>query len=389
MENRKVLVIHSDDPRKVRGGDSLAVSNFIKGFKELGYQIELVFFDANFRGKYKRDDNCWIFEKPQSISIKNIIRCMFNYSNYIYYRFYSKELNQFLKKKILNEEYSLVYIEHGYMGLNFPIHYYPRANKVFYSISILEYLVWNPKINNSKLPVWTKKILTWWNIKSEIRILNNFPAKFSYGLEECEEINKQITTNKVKYLPIPLNIHDYPFVDWKPKNLLSLIILGNMSWYPNSQGVNWFLDSLWPAINDQIQIEKINIIGKGLPDQIIKKLDPFHNIEYLGYVENLDEIFKNSPILLVPLQIGGGTRLKILETMCRGIPIITSRIGREGIHCPQNCLFEFQNAQELKTILQNISKNPETGKISAQNARKFIEMEHSIQKSLQQLGVQK
>jgi glycosyltransferase involved in cell wall biosynthesis len=95
-------------------------------------------------------------------------------------------------------------------------------------------------------------------------------------------------------------------------------------------GLLWFAREVFPLVLKAVPDARLKIIGKE-PPRLIRRLHDGKRIFVLGYVEDLDEIYRQTGVFIVPLRMGGGIRIKILEALAKGMPIVTTSVGCEGI----------------------------------------------------------
>ena len=109
----------------------------------------------------------------------------------------------------------------------------------------------------------------------------------------------------------------------------SLVFTGMMGYVPNSDGMIWFLDRVFPLIEKEIPRVTINIVGNQPPRELLRRAR--ENVVITGYVDDVRPHIWRSAVYVVPLLMGGGTRLKVLEAMAMKKPIVTTAVGCEGI----------------------------------------------------------
>ena len=109
----------------------------------------------------------------------------------------------------------------------------------------------------------------------------------------------------------------------------SMVFVGMMKYVPNYDGISWFLDEIFPKILKKVPDATITIVGKNPPKSISGRANK--NIIVTGFVEDTRPYIEKSAIYVVPLRMGGGTRLKIMEALAVKKPIITTSVGCEGI----------------------------------------------------------
>jgi sugar transferase (PEP-CTERM/EpsH1 system associated) len=121
------------------------------------------------------------------------------------------------------------------------------------------------------------------------------------------------------YKPLPRSSHN--------KNLL---FTGLMQYEPNHDAVLYFYREIFPLIERGMPSCRFFIVGKG-PREEIRNLARYDNVKVTGYVNDVVPYYEESDIFVVPLRAGGGTRLKILEAMALGRPVISTSLGCEGL----------------------------------------------------------
>lgn len=110
-----------------------------------------------------------------------------------------------------------------------------------------------------------------------------------------------------------------------------LFCVGTLNWEANVDGLIWFLQQIWPVIKAKRPGIGFKIAG-GKPDpRLIAITDDLTDVELLGFVDDLEPYFKASRLFIAPLRFGSGIKVKVLNTMCRGLPIVTTSIGAEGL----------------------------------------------------------
>jgi glycosyltransferase involved in cell wall biosynthesis len=103
--------------------------------------------------------------------------------------------------------------------------------------------------------------------------------------------------------------------------------VGHLDWAANRDGIEWFVREIWPSLRARWGDARLDVIGRnsGAP------LPTAEAVTYHGFVDNLDVALAGADLAVVPLRVGGGMRLKILDFMSRGLPVISTAIGAEGI----------------------------------------------------------
>lgn len=108
--------------------------------------------------------------------------------------------------------------------------------------------------------------------------------------------------------------------------------LGGLHYPPNAQGVLWFAREIFPLVLREVPDAILTVIGKQPPSELATLNIPTRNLEIAGYVENPTPYLAETGAFIVPLLAGGGMRVKIIDGWTWGLPIVSTRIGAEGVN---------------------------------------------------------
>lgn len=141
-----------------------------------------------------------------------------------------------------------------------------------------------------------------------------------------------------------------------------ILFCGSLNYLPNIEGLNWFYQSIWPIIKEKFSAAEFIVVGSGSPHEKLAALQNDGSIQFKGMVPEVAPFYKEASVSIVPLLSGSGTRLKILEAMSYGVPIVATTVGAEGInylHGKNICIAdsEFEFAHEILNLLQQKEKN--------------------------------
>jgi len=121
-----------------------------------------------------------------------------------------------------------------------------------------------------------------------------------------------------------------------------LVFLGAMDWMPNIDGVRYFLEEILPLIRARRPSASVAIVGRNPSSELRRLAESLPDVTVTGTVDDVRPYLWGGTVSIVPLRIGGGTRLKIYEAMASGIPVVSTAIGAEGleINPPQDIRIE-------------------------------------------------
>lgn len=179
---------------------------------------------------------------------------------------------------------------------------------------------WFLSVQYRRMLSWEKKLSELFNGVITVSMEDSRFARDCYGLD-----------NVVGDVPPGVDTHFFqPEVSSAPPQPV-LAFLGSMDWLPNIEGVHWFVDHVYPAVKAAVPNVRLRIVGRrpGADIVALAKADP--SIEVTGTVDDVRPCLRDAAALVVPLLSGGGTRIKILEAMALGLPVISTTVGAEGL----------------------------------------------------------
>jgi glycosyltransferase involved in cell wall biosynthesis len=136
---------------------------------------------------------------------------------------------------------------------------------------------------------------------------------------------------QITVVPIAVDAEQLQPVDRLPGSQ-NIVTMGTLHYPPNADGIRWFAREVFPLIREQAPAASLTIIGKNPPADFLQHQaeDP-EAVKVTGYVPDLVPYLEQAEIMVVAVRAGGGMRVRILEAFARGMPVVTTTIGLEGI----------------------------------------------------------
>ena len=242
------------------------------------------------------------------------------------------EMKSLIKKKIEEKKYDCVFFNilsmFGYCAYIKNIS--PQIKVILYEQNC-ESLIYKRYFDQ------TNNIIKKMFLKMEIRKLEQF-EKLSVEetdqlllLSEADQKELGISSEKCNIIPIGVTpSHHCKNYNTEKVDKLKMLFIGTMTWAPNNEGIIWFLKNVMPLCNNKKKYE-LFIVGKNPSSEVKKICESYENVNLMGYIESLDTIYDECDVLVVPLFIGSGQRVKIIEAFSRGYAVISTSIGAEGL----------------------------------------------------------
>jgi glycosyltransferase involved in cell wall biosynthesis len=163
--------------------------------------------------------------------------------------------------------------------------------------------------------------------------------RYAERFDRCttvSEVDQRLLMNAnprlhVDVIPNGVDIEKYQPLPSPRENVsASLMFIGNMGYPPCADAALYFCSEIFPLIRQAINAAELWIVGRDPGTEVLQLNSG--NIHVTGRVDDVVSYYRQSPICVVPLRAGGGTRLKILEAMALGRPVVSTTIGCEGLN---------------------------------------------------------
>jgi glycosyltransferase involved in cell wall biosynthesis len=142
-----------------------------------------------------------------------------------------------------------------------------------------------------------------------------------------------VDPSHVTVIPTGVDLTQYRPDPGVPEPAPLITFIGAMDWEPNVDGVEYFCREIWPDIRAEVPEARFRIVGRN-PDRRVQKWAS-DSVEVTGRVPSVVEHLRQTAVVVVPLRIGGGTRLKIYEAMATAKAVVSTTVGAEGLDVGQ------------------------------------------------------
>ncbi len=331
----KILFISFDFPFPPTGGSISRDYNLIK---QLSKHHELFWINRTTRGKVK--DN-YISEMQKYFKLMKIVewdyrqnyaelvKSLFTNEPYIIRRFRSSEMKNTVEKMINDNEFDLILCDHIYLAQYLPETIVGKM-PVIPNNEDCGFTFYKRMSENSGFIRKLYARSQWEKIlKYEIAVLEKFKSYITTSENEKELISSYYDKARIFVIENGVDTGYFKFREHQPSGA-NLIFTAWFGYYPNVEAVNYFVRDIFPLIRKVLPDATFTIAGKEPPQSVID-LGKMDGIKVTGYVEDIRTLLRDANVAVIPLKSGGGTRLKILEAMSSGIPVVSTPIGAEGL----------------------------------------------------------
>ncbi len=212
----------------------------------------------------------------------------------------------------------------------------------------------------------------------EARICAAFDRVVWVTDEDRRAINNSSSTihNLQFTIPICIAVADAPPIT-PVERPFRITFLGGLHWPPNAAGVRWFVEQVWPSVQETLPQAVLTLIGKDPPPELVNHPSASTNLEVTGYVSDPTPYLAETAVFIVPLHAGGGMRVKILDAWRWGLPVVSTTIGAEGlrVRAGKNLILA-DTANDFALAVRQIMTSPDVSEELRQEGRRTAENDY-------------
>ena len=284
---------------------------------------------------------------------------------------YSPELEQAVLDELRNGEYDLAICDFMQSTLNF--RRVEGIPKILFQHNV-EATISLRHMKRAKDPLF--KIFWWLQFRKMFYHEKRESAKFD-AVIAVSELDKQrfeewYGLKNVHVIPTGVDT-DFYAPDPNVKVKKQIVFVGAMDWLPNHDAMLYFLEDIFPLIKKEEPDVKFVIVGRNPAPKLKKLVDQYPDVEITGWVEDTRPYVQESAVFIVPIRIGGGTRMKIYEAMAMEKAIVSTRVGAEGLPLTdrEHIYLEDEPEEFARAVLKLLRDEEERQKIGKQ-ARQYV-----------------
>lgn len=382
----KVLVLCNKSPYPPKEGGPIAMNAIIEGLLNAGHQVKVLAINSNKYGvdvkdipeEYRHKTRIETVYIDLSIKPVDAFFNLFTGKSYHVERFISKAFREKLTKILSNETFDIVQMETLFISPYIEtIRKYSKARIILRAHNI-EHLIWErvSQITTNPLKKFYLKHLAKTLKRYELGVLSKFDGICTITAKDGEFFIKQGCQVPMVAIPFGINLEKIKENHGIEAEFPSLFHIGAMNWMPNEEGIKWFLEKVWPLVNQANPDLKFYIAGREMPDWLNQMQLP--NVVVVGEVADAFDFMYSKAIEVVPLFSGSGIRIKIIEGMAAARAIISTTIGAEGINVSdgENILLA-DDPEAFALAVQRCVDDEQFTQTLGENARNLIRKEHS------------
>lgn len=375
-------------------GGALAMLRMAEGLHEAGHEVTTLCIHTTkhpWLPEKIGDENIKKF-RMDSVFIDTSVRwlpaflSLFKTSSYNIDRFYNLGFEARLTEILSRTQFDIVQLESLYVCPYINTIRRLSASKIVLRAHNTESAIWHKNADEETEPfrkIWFRDLAGKLE-RYERKVINEVDAVVTITQDDEKRLRDLGCTKPIHTSTFAMKATPAILPEPATTEPLTVFHIGSMDWKPNHDGIAWLVSEIWPKVLQAIPEAKLHLAGREMQkEEFAGKAGVIAH----GEVENAGAFMAKYGVMAVPLRSGGGVKVKVIEGMFAGKPIVTTTIGAEGIALKNNVDYvhaETANhfAEELISLLKNPARAAELGV----NAKKCAIENHELSRATQKLS---
>ncbi len=199
---------------------------------------------------------------------------------------------------------------------------------VYFDLDDIEHIAFKRSIRN--LPLWYEKVLKYAQLP--MLLLGQLKAiRLAKNTFICSELDRRYLKDRwhlpgITTIPNSVSIPEQQELTTEP----CIMFIGSYNYRPNVEAADFLIEKIWPHVHRAMPSARLIIAGS-YPERIRGYNNSTPGVTFPGFVDDLDQLYRQVRIVCTPIFTGGGTRVKIIEAAAYGKPVISTTLGAEGL----------------------------------------------------------
>lgn len=339
---KKLLWIKADQLYPLNSGGKIRTYNMLA---EMMHEFDITYFTLKDRsedvlGDMSKYSNQQVFahwtdnkKSKVTLYIEALKNLLFSKLPFVIDKYTTPQITNSLQTTLEKQNYDIIISDFLSLSANLVrLKRQPTTKYIVFQHNVESY-IWERHFMNASNIISRAYFKSQWRrfLRFEQKTCKWFDGVIAVSEFDENVFKKEFGLNNVLgHVETGVDVKAFSKFERKPKKH-SLVFLGSMDWMPNIDGIEDFIKQTYPLIKKRLPQVTLTILGRNPPGKIIQLGQKDPSIHVTGTVDDVRPFLAEASASIVPLRIGGGTRIKIFETMAAGLPVISTTIGAEGL----------------------------------------------------------
>lgn len=306
-----------------------------------------------------------VFKRRPAWDPRNLFLALFTPYPFLVSIYLSRHFRRAITQELAGGQYDLIHAETFYIMPNLP----KTETPTLLVEQTIEFLVYQQFVRDFKF--WPVKPLLYFDVL-KINLWEKYFWRRATRLAAMSDsdkliMNQEVGGKKVDVVANGVDVDHFCLV--KPRSDQTVLFIGNFKWLPNRDAAQFLAKEIWPKIKEERPQAKLLIVGRNPTKEIWRLAQAGIQVE--GNVADIRSAFAKGAVLLAPIRNGRGTKYKVLEAMASGLPVVTTKLGIEGIEAEGSVLVA-ETATDLARETVRVLGNRRLASNLADKAKKIV-----------------
>ena len=382
----KVLQLCHKPPYPVKDGGCLAINQISESLLAQGADLHILslvtpkhpFQNNEFPNGYIEKTKFTPIFVDTTVNAVDAFINLVTQDSYHVSRFFSTDVDRHIQQVLDKYEFDIVICESIFTAPYIDTIRRLSSARILLRSHNLEFSIWH-RIARSKKTGLRKtylKILTKQLKDYEVGLLKEIDGLIAINPDELKHYKRLGLKKKSITIPFAVDLEKYrPDSEMEAR---SVFHLGSMDWQPNLEGVEWLIKKVWPLVIKDAPDLKLYLAGRRMPEWLLQIQQ--EGVEVIGEVEDAQSFIKSKNIMVIPLKSGGGMRVKLIEALALGKPVVSTPLGANGVSIKdgKNILIARHPKEFAKAILKLANGNGKA-KEMGMSGRELVEEQYETE----------
>lgn len=335
----RLLFLSLAVPLPVNNGHKMRTWALLRALAAEGHQITMLVFgqreEMNGHEDLAHSVCCEIETVPLAVSnlttggnYAGRLLGLFSSRPFALRRFRSEDMRARIERHLASGRYDAVVCDTIYSVINLPPS--SRVPLILNNVDV-EHVIFDRYVDFERNPA--KRLYAWLEARKvrrwELQTCREAVVGMACSEHDCRMLRALAPEVPMVAVPNIVDTDDYTPLDGEDGN--TVVYQGGMDWFPNRDAVEYFVSDILPLLRQRVPDVKFLVAGRNPSEAFRAKFAAMPDVKFTGTVPDMRPIIAQAAVCVVPLRIGSGTRLKILEAGAMGKAMVSTRVGAEGL----------------------------------------------------------
>lgn len=375
-----ILLVTTKLPYPPTDGGRIVVYESLKRLAERGHNVTLLCFSPNeSQDVAALEQFCRVELVAHDTSTRwfRALMHLFSPVPYNISKYHAEEMSERIHQFLAQEDYDLVHLEHLHMAFYASTAREHHVPVVLRQQNVESQITERLALGSSKLQRLYAHVQSGRMKRYEASACEQADLCLAITAADARSLLQLNPRIRTAVVPAGVDLQYFAPVQDVSEEPFTIVSVAALDWLPNVDSVLWFCDRIFPRVRQELPQARLLVVGKN-PPASVRALARRENVVVTGFVEDIRQYIAQGSVVVVPMRMGGGIRVRILQAMAMGKPVVSTSLGAEGIDVTdrEDILLADGEADFAQATVQ-LLREPALRRHIGANAHQLVERRYS------------